>query len=143
MGKPRGSSFTIATTWGGIRRWWIVRIHPDVEHLRRAASRWHPGEDFTDTAGVCQAAIWLDDETGEFARYGERGYAGVIRLAPPYITGETVAHELMHAAVATYRMTFDKDVYLGQGVDDREENLAYILGELYADFETHFEHRAP
>lgn len=142
MGKPHGSSFTITTTWGGTRRWWIVRIHPDVENLRRAAARYHPGMDFSETAGVCQAAIWIDDD-GEYVRYGENGYAGVIRFAPPFIVGEIVAHELLHAAVATYRMTFDRNVHLGQGVDEREENLAYIYGELYADFESRFEHPAP
>lgn len=143
MGKARGSSFTIATTIGGTRRWWVVRIHPDVEHLRRAARRFTRGDDFSEAAGVCHAALWRDRRTREFLRYGENGYAGVIRLAPPYITGEVVAHELLHAAVATYRMNFTVDVHLGEEVDDREENLAYIYGELYADFERHFEHPAP
>lgn len=143
MGKPKGSSFTISTGIGGTRRWWTVRIHPDVEHLRRAARRYHPTVDFSECAGACQAAVWLDYSTGEFARYGANGYAGVIRFALPYVTGEVVAHELLHAAVATYRMNFEADVRLGEGVDEREESLAYIYGELYAAFEEHFEHPAP
>lgn len=143
MGKPRGSSFTVSTDVGGTRRWWTVRIHPDVEHLRRAARRHHPSVDFSECAGVCQAAVWVDYGTGELTRYGANGYAGIIRLAPPYVTGAIVAHELLHAAVATYRMNVDSDVRLGEGVGEREEQLAYIYGDLYADFERHFEHPAP
>lgn len=132
-------TFTIATDRVGPRRWWLVRIHDSLDELRRAAARYHPGVDFSTCEGCCHAASWVDDG-GRHVRYGKRGYAGVIRLADGRLTGEVVAHELLHAAVATYRMNVAADVRLGRGVGEREEQLAYIFGDLYAAFEQRFHH---
>lgn len=130
-----GRSFTIATDRVGPRRWWLVRIHATLEGLRAAASAYHPGVDFSQCYGACHTALW---DTGHGQRYGQRGYAGIIRFAASHITGEIAAHELVHAAVATYRMQVREDVRLGRTVGAREEDLAYIYGELYAAFEIRF-----
>jgi hypothetical protein len=127
-------SFTIGTGRVGPRRWWIVRIHDTVEKLRAAATGYAPGVDFTECYGCCHAAGWID-HTGT-RRHGLRGYAGIIRLADGYVTAEIVTHELVHAAVATYRMQVREDVRLGRTVGQCEEALAYIYGELFAAFET-------
>lgn len=137
---PAGASFTIACDYGGARRWWRVRIHRSVDELRRAAARYAPGTDFSECYGCCHHAVWVDGGSGGFARYGCNGYAGVIRFAPPYVTGEVVAHELVHAAVAAYRMNIARDVRLGEDCGEAEEALAYIYGQLYAQFETRFHH---
>lgn len=132
------TSFTIATDRVGPRRWWIVRIHPDLDALRTAAAAYHPGTDFGDCHACCHAYVWVHPD-GQHER-GSGGYAGIIRFAATHLTGELIAHELVHAAVATYRMNVAGDVRLGRGVGEREEQLAYIYGELYADFETRFRH---
>ncbi len=125
-------SFTIATSGRtSPRRWWRVRIYPTVEQLRAAAHRCQPGTDFSQACGVCHTARWRT-ETG--LRYGHRGYAGIIRLAETHLIGEIVGHELLHAAVATYRMTISQDVRLGRSPGPREEDLAYLFGELYTSF---------
>ncbi len=126
-------SFTITTSGDrGPRRWWWVRIYPDVDAMRAAANRCSPGTDFSQAYGVCQTARWRTETGG--LRYGLRGYSGIIRLAEPHVTAEIAAHELVHAAVATYRMTVNNDVRLGRACSGREEALAYIFGELYAAF---------
>lgn len=132
-------SFTIATSGQtSPRRWWWVRIYPTVEQLRAAATRSSPGTDFGQAYGVCHTARWWT-ETG--LRYGKRGYAGVIRLAQPHLTGEIVGHELLHAAVAVYRMTINPDVRVGRACGPREEALAYLFGELYSSFATAMENQ--
>ena len=131
-------TFRIATTGQtGPRRWWIVRIHQNVAALRRAATAYHPGVDFTDCLGCCHTAGWYD--TDGTIRGGRGGYAGIIRLAHGHLTPAIITHELVHAAVATYRLTVNPDVRLGRGVGAREEHLADLFGELFADFETHFQ----
>jgi hypothetical protein len=135
-------TFTIATDRVGPRRWWLVRVHDNLDELRRAASAYHPDVDFSQCWGCCHAAVWLDQD-GKLVRYGHRGYAGVLRFAADHLTGEVVAHELVHAAVATYRMNIAQDVRLGRGVGEREEQLAYIYGELYAAFEARFHQPLP
>lgn len=114
------------------RRWWRVRLYDDVTALRTAAARYDPGVDFSECYGCCQTFAWIDDDG---RRWGRNGYGGVIRYSALHLTGEIAAHELVHAAVATYRMVVRPDVRLGRGVGDREEDLAYIYGELYASFE--------
>lgn len=133
--KP--ATFTIATDRIGPRRWWRVRIHSDVEHLRDAAHRHRPlhGRDWwNECFGCCHPTRWLEQEDGS-RQYPVSGYAGLIRFSVDYFTAEIVAHELVHAAAATYRMNVCPDVRLGSGCGRREEEFAYIYGELYNDLE--------
>jgi hypothetical protein len=135
------TSFTISTDRVGCRRWWLVRVYDDVEAMRRAGAAYDPSVDFSQCYACCQAAVWRDD-TGAIVRFGAYGYAGVIRFCSKMMTSEVVAHELVHAAVAVYRMNVVEDVRLGKNVGEREEQLAYIYGDLYASFEAAF-HRQP
>jgi hypothetical protein len=119
-------SFTISTERIGPRRWCWVRVHPNAEHLRAAAQRLNSkasSGDWEDTVGCFQPA-WTDCKTS---------YAGTLRLAEGWVTPEIVAHELVHAALTVYRINVHPDVRLGNGCRAREEDLAYIYGELSAD----------
>lgn len=131
-------SFTIATDRIGPRRFWIVRIHPDVEHLRCAAARFRPQHDsghWEEACGCCHPLGWLNGGKGD-QKWPPNGYAGVIRYAEDYLTTEIVAHELVHAALWIYRMNVKSRVVLGDQCNDREESLAYIYGELFADLQS-------
>jgi hypothetical protein len=130
-------SFTISTDRVGPRRWWWVRIHDNVDQLREAAHRhrpWYGRDHWDDTCGCCHPLGWLNGGKGD-QHWPANGYAGVIRYSEDYLTSEIVAHELVHAALWTYRMNVTGDVRLGRQCGGREEQLAYIYGELYADLE--------
>lgn len=134
--KP--GTFTIATTGRIVpRRWWQVRVHPDVEHLREAAHKLRPehGRDhWNQCFGVCHPVRFEENHHGQ-RKYPANGYAGLIRFATEFFTAEVVAHELVHAAAATYRMNVCRDVHLGADCGEHEEQFAYIYGELYNDLE--------
>jgi hypothetical protein len=125
-------SFTFGTTGRrGHRRWFWARIHADAQQLRLAAGRLRPGEDFSECYGCLHP---VPDPAPA------NGLAGTLRLAASYLQSEVIAHELVHAALVVYRLNIRPDVRLGTGCGQREEDLAYIYGELFADFEQHFNH---
>lgn len=112
----------------GPRRWWWVRVHADVHELRDAAHRMRPEHGrlwWNACCGCCQPVH------GEPAN----GYAGIIRYAADCFTAEVVGHELVHAAAHTYRLNVHTDLRLGTGCRAREEDFAYIFGELFNDLE--------
>lgn len=131
--------FTIAANRVGPRRWCRVHIHDTVKQLRAAAHRtspWHGRGWWDDCLGCFQPSpVRMDAVTGQVR---ETAYAGVLRLAEERLTAEIVAHELVHAALAIYRMNVHPNVHLGNGCRRREEQLAYIYGQLYASFEAKF-----
>ncbi len=134
--------FRISTTGRvGPPRWWWVIIHESLKEMRHAGARWpHNSEtDFGEAEGLCQPINWWenDDEPG-IRYYPETGYAGVLRFVTDHIHAEIVAHELVHAAVAVYRMNCSSDACLGEDYGDEEEDLAYIYGELFASFQDSF-----
>jgi hypothetical protein len=127
------AQFTLSTNRSGPdnhfpRTWLRVRIHPTVEHLQHAAWQHRPegGKGYWDG---CVGCFHPSIPTGE-----DQTYAGLLRLAEGHITPEIVAHELLHAACTVYRMRVCSDIRLGTGARGREEALAYIYGELFADF---------
>lgn len=136
-------SFRISTERIGPRRWWLVVIHDTLTELQDAAHRYRPemGRDWwTDCYGCCHPTTRQAHTAADgTVTYSEpvSGYAGMIRYTTEQLTDELVTHELMHAAVATYRMNVCADVRLGRGCGQREESLAYIYGELYASLLRH------
>lgn len=120
-------SFTISTDRIGPRRWCWVRIHATVEEMRVHAQRLNPATDggWADCC-ACFQPCWKDCKTA---------FAGTLRLTEEWLTPEIVAHELVHAAAQVYRLNVRRDVRLGAGCHGREEDLAYIYGELYAAME--------
>jgi hypothetical protein len=129
-------------------RWWWVRVHSSAEDLRRAAYRYQPwtGKRFwaNDALGCCQHARPLVHEDADpdvpapdDLLWPSYGFAGVIRFAAEALYPEVVHHEVLHAACATYRMNVAMDLHLGTGFTDmsREEDLAYIHGQLAADMD--------
>lgn len=136
--------FRITTTGRvGPPRWWWVIVHGSLEQMRRAAIRWpytdDTAEDLAEALGLCQPMGWWenDDEPG-VRYYPETGYAGVLRFTVGHTGPEIVGHELVHAAVATYRMNVSSDACLGERCGDEEEDLAYLYGELYASFRSRY-----
>jgi hypothetical protein len=65
--------------------------------------------------------------------------AGTLRLVDGNVTSEIVAHELMHAALQVYRGNVARSVRLEADCGPREEQLAYIYGELFASFQEGWE----
>lgn len=131
--------FTISTDRVGPRRWCLVRVHDTVEQLRAAAHRtapWHGRAWWAECVGCFQPSpVRIDAETGALV---DGAYAGILRLADGWMTAEVVAHELVHAALTVYRMNVTPHVRLGDGCRRREEQFAYIYGQLYASFEKRF-----
>jgi hypothetical protein len=131
-------SFTISTDYTSPRRWCWVRIHDTVEELRDAAHhhRPHHGRDWWDECAGCFHPAPIRTSASGEVKEATNGYAGTLRLAATHVTPEIVAHELVHAALCVYRMNVKPDVRLGTGCGQREEDLAYLYGELYASFDS-------
>ncbi|WP_409463592.1 hypothetical protein [Amycolatopsis sp. GA6-003] len=129
--------FSIATDRIGPRRWCWVVVHPDLDHFRAAAIRtapWHGTAYWDGCLGCFQPVAYRERHDGEawVGRWPANGYAGILRLAEGHVSPEIVAHELVHASAQIYRMNVDRDVRLGDDCGEREEQLAYIYGELFA-----------
>jgi hypothetical protein len=108
-------------------------VHATVVQLRAHAQRLNPSGGWDDCLGGFQPPPrYLHGDDPGWVR---NGYAGTLRFAEPYVTSEIVAHELIHASLQIYRMNVDACVTLGSRVTEKEENLAYIYGELYAELE--------
>lgn len=135
-------SFTIDTDRIGPRRWCTVRIHDTLDDLRNAAHKLRSERGrsgWNDCYGCFHPTWhWTNEDTGR-REYSANGYAGLIRLATGHVTAEIVAHELVHAALQIYRMNVHQDVRIGKGCGGREEDLAYIYGELFHSFQTQYE----
>ncbi len=126
--------FTISTDRIGPRRWCWVRIHPTIAHFTAAATRtapWHPKGYWDGCIGCFQPTTWIEHDDG-IVTYPANGYAGTLRLIEGHNNPEITAHELVHAATQIYRMNVKRDVRLGDDCRQREEELAYIYGELFA-----------
>lgn len=131
------------------RRWWWVRVHDSPASMCRAAHAYapHHGWAYWKPAailGCCQPGrplIEIDDDPDNPQRpllWPSYGFAGVIRLTAENLFPEVVHHEVLHAACHTYRMNVELSLQLGNGYGDmdREEDLAYIHGQLAADMDT-------
>lgn len=75
----------------------------------------------------------------QWLKYWPANYAGIMRLCRGWVTSEIVAHELMHAACTIYRMSVCGHVRLEDDCGRREEQLAYIYGQLFAGFQERWE----
>jgi hypothetical protein len=134
------ATFSIATmpdTHVPPQRWWRVMVYETADGMRRAAHRYDSDTDFSGARGVVHHARWVNDDATGY-RYSDNGYAGVIRLCVEYLNTRYIAHELVHAAAAVYRMNVDEDVYLGGEVGVEEEQLAHLYDELFTSFESRF-----
>jgi hypothetical protein len=123
--------FTLSATHVGPRRWIQVRVHPNSDHLVVAADRLAPHHGlgwWEDCRGCFQPARYRIVQ-GQVVQ-APNGYAGILRLAKGWITPEIVAHELVHAACQIYRMNVKAELRLSNGCGEREEQFAYIYGEL-------------
>jgi hypothetical protein len=125
-------------------RWIWVRVHPTQAHMAEAAYRMAPyhGRDFHKQALGCFQGTptferWDEDRKRWQVRH--RPCAGTLRLVDGHVTSEIVAHELIHAACQVYRGNVARSIRLEQDCGPREEQLAYIYGELFASFQEGWE----
>lgn len=134
-------TWTIASEHLG-RRWWRVQVHDSAGTLQLAALKFRPRDAPWDKAiGCCHPVrpwILQDDDPDNPAgpvEWPRGGYAGLIRLSAEHLYPEVIYHELLHAACSVYRMNVALSIELGNGHVDiaREEDLAYIYGQLAAD----------
>lgn len=137
-------SWTVSSAHGGTRRWFWVRVHSDRAAMLRAAYRMKPwlGKQFfsSDTAGLCHpvAGRYRDTDLAfENPRWPANGFAGTVRLVADNMDSAIIAHELVHAAAAIYRMNIAPSIDLGDGFADigREEDFAYIYGGLAGEMD--------
>ena len=121
------------------RRYLRLVIHPDTDDLVRAGNARNrkigSRQDLAGSAGLFQPSRlrsrydrhlrrWIDT-TGPFA--------GIMRLARGYLTGEVITHESAHAALHIWRMhdwaqtDGAGEVQLGDVCDETEEHFAHLL----------------
>lgn len=151
---------TVVETWNIAsehitRRWWQVKVYDTAEALRKAAHRYQPrhGRGYwgPETVGCCQqTTAWVENgkDASDPANFiWPPNFAGVIRLVQTELWTEVIYHELLHAACAAYRMNVAARIDLGnaygpEGDLSREEDLAYIYGQLAADMDSALRKRA-
>jgi hypothetical protein len=126
------ASTTRHDEWDGSRRYVHIAVHNTDDDLRRAAAAYRPGADWTDTAGCFHPAdLRLRyDADGNAEDVSDPHYAGLMRLSREHLTTEVVIHETVHAAATIYRMDVCTMIRLENGCGEREETLAYIVGDL-------------
>jgi len=137
MSKPK--VFHVSTRhhpmWNGPKRYVRVYLYDTVEELRDAARRFHyfaPDSDTDKATGLFTPAYqhFKYAKDGSEIDLTDKHYAGMMRLCVPHLTYEVVAHECVHAACAIYRMDITKSVVLHTHCNLREEQFAYLAGQL-------------
>lgn len=127
------ASTTRHKDWGGPARYVRIRIHESVEAFRQAAEQYSPNGVWEDKAAGFHPSIGRHRWSTEQMRWlpiGQEHFAGIIDLCEDYLTNEIIVHECVHAGISIYRMDIKKVVNLGGPNCDREEDLAYIVGDL-------------
>lgn len=107
-----------------------IVVHPTVERLRKAHG---PDPNYDRINGFCRPTPYRErynKRTKAWERVPEGPTGAVVHMARGLVTTEIVTHELTHAALALYRINVKATVHLGNGVNSREELLAYMVGEL-------------
>ncbi len=128
------ASTTRHVEWGGSKRYIRIIVHDTIDDFRKKAKAHSPDMDWSEAVGAFQPAPDLED----FDDQGYRLYltpihwTGVLRLSREWLNVEVVTHECFHAATTIYRMDVKTIIMLGKGCRDREETLAYIIGDLTA-----------
>ena len=124
--------------YGGTRAWFWLLVYPGVDEMRRAATRYSGGVSFDGALGCFHPAPerYEYGEDGDALPRGSRSFSGVMRLVSGRCQTDVVAHEATHAAAAIYRRNVEAEVNLGDDCDEREERLAYVVGDLVGALST-------
>lgn len=143
--------------WKGPKRYIRILLYDTAEELRKAAVKEHynnddaeplkavgmftpppvrlvyPGRNDTEAKLIAKGFTKVQSKVlltiGELDRTPKH-WGGLMRLCIPHLTHEVIAHECVHAAAAIYRMDITKMVVLGFGATQREEQFAYLTGDL-------------
>lgn len=117
--------------------WLWVYVHPTLKKFIQAYKKYEKrefGQDnptIEDVKGCCHCyrRIRINEDKTEEAS----NEVGIIRLAFTNCTPLVIAHELVHGAMQIYREEFQHSATFGSNCGPKEENLAYIYGELFRD----------
>jgi hypothetical protein len=122
--STRRRSFTITVAPFGGRRARplsiLLRVYESAARMRREATDYSPSEELTGWA------FWQPNRDKTFGR------VGILRLSEENLTTTVVSHEAIHAAMAVYRRNVQTVPRFASGVNDNEELLAYIAGDVLA-----------
>lgn len=126
-------------------RYFMLVIHPTVEHMRAAAIKQDRRRGGVHGPGFYQDALGLFQPTDTRARWDKASrkwvdttprFSGVMRLVQGNMTREIVAHECVHAILHIVRLESWRTVEGGGGDADfgsessqEEEDFAYLLSE--------------
>lgn len=110
---------------------WQVRVvvHKSVRALRSAVTQYDSGRNVKDPegggkpVGVCHRFHYSNPKTGWVSPL-----VALVRLAPPYLGGGVVAHELCHAV--TWIREIEQDFKPAPMLSDNDERFCWLLGEL-------------
>lgn len=121
--------------WGGPKRYIRVIVHDTTAELQAAALHYRPFTNWADVAGCFHPAPHRERENngGKWVGITPPHWAGVMRLSRETLNSEIVVHECVHVAVAIYRMDIKPNIILGYECRDREEMLAYIVGDITSE----------
>lgn len=126
--------------YDGPKRYIRVYVYDTVDELRKAAGRFS----FNPSSSDPNRAIGMfsPPPTKEFyngkqwIKTNYPHWGGMMRLCKEYLCYEVVTHECFHAACSIYRMDIKTQINLSHGTFEREEQLAYIAGDLCAQLVT-------
>lgn len=111
---------------GAPSRYLRVTFHDDLTAFQRAARKYAPELDWSETVGA-----WHPTQRMWDASPGP--YLGHMRLSLDVITPEVVMHESLHAALTAWRMEVAHRVNLGDNCGSREEAFCHLAGHIAAE----------
>lgn len=114
-------------------QWFWVYVYDDIKELRKASTNFDEmagfdNGDYKHILGICQGYKRLIEKNNHDKVHNN---IGIIRLARKHLSPLVVSHEVLHASIHTYRF-HHKVLNLGKNVEDKEEELAHIYGELFS-----------
>lgn len=136
MVKILHASTTLHELWGGPKRYIRIILHETIPELQAAARAYNPYDynGFRNAAACFHTPLSKEKSIdGEWVRVSNEHYGGIIRFAREYINLEVVAHECVHAAAELWRLDVQPSLVIGKYCGPREENLAYMVGDLTAE----------
>lgn len=119
--------FTVTMTDHFPRIYFKVVVYPTMEDLQIGAAR-YDGRNHPDGGGgwsTVMACYHPPDTT-------RSNYGGTIRFAETDMDTAVIVHEAFHAAMGVYRKSIKPRVNLGGKCGKAEENLAYVLDDVYS-----------
>jgi len=111
-------------------KYWVwVRVFDDVKSMLTYAKKTNP-EDLTGSLGYFHPYF---RETLKGNKWIDNPNTGELVINKKHLGNVVISHELLHAAIWLWRRKY-KTLKLGEEVDEKEEELCYLYGDLFAEF---------